>query len=80
MSHENFSKLYDIVRLVPTESVKLKKVNKDELIEKLICAVETSRAAYEVINKQSDTIPKISSELVQQCAMNRLYVSIVDMG
>ena len=81
MSHENFSKLYDIVRLVPMESDKLKKINKDELIEKLICAVETSRAAYEVINKQSDTILKMSSELVQQCAMNRSNVSsVVDMG
>ena len=71
MSQANFLSQYLPIRELEPNVDKLKRMNKDDMSEKLCIALKALQEAEQVIATQSDTIIATNSELLQQCADNR---------
>ena len=75
MSCEKFSELYEALRTISCQTEKLRKLNKDELVEKLSKALIALDYAEKTVLKQSDLIMSTTTELVKQCELTRMSIS-----
>lgn len=71
MSQMKFNEMYEGVRGLPLDCEKLKKLNKDELVNKLCSALNILKQAEVTICMQADSISATNAELVKQCSLNR---------